>query len=336
METAIRKEHFLHPDFTENFKSLMCEYLNSLIDEELLKEDADFDFIDECANAINAIREDFEGTVLPLISERMFMKNAGFAKKNSFIRVVVSACAVVVAVIALNTTVEKTTDINIIKSASNWVQSLFIHEMTTKKPEETNTEKKAKETTTEKAEETTTKKAEAETSSQQAVPLAEKIELEFSDSFKQEYTVGESLNLNGLTVTISYSDENLKKLPRSQYEISVSPNFGTKAGYETVTVRYGSLEESFTVRVINSENTSLLSSVYAIFPDTFTFTSSNLAKIDLKDMQVFAVYSDGTEKELSDNEYEVTFENLSDETEEKVMVTVTYKTTSCSFMIFKE
>lgn len=327
METAIRKEHFLHPDFTENFKSLMCEYLNSLIDEELLKEDADFDFIDECANAINAIREDFEGTVLPLISERMFMENAGFAKKNSFIRVVVAACAVVVSVIALNTTVEKTTDINLIKSASNWVQSLFTHEMTTEKPEETTTEKQS---------EVTTQKAETETSSQQAVPSAEKIELEFSDSFKQEYKVGESLNLNGLTVTISYSDENLKKLPRSQYEISVSPDFGTKAGYETVTVKYGSLEESFTVRVINAENTSLLSSVYAIFPDTFTFTSSDLTKIDLKDMQVFAVYSDGTEKKLSDNEYEVTFENLSDETEEKVMVTVTYKTTSCSFMIFKE
>lgn len=327
METAIRKEHFLHPDFTENFKSLMCEYLNSLIDEELLKEDADFDFIDECANAINAIREDFEGTVLPLISERMFMKNAGFAKKNSFVKIVAAACAVVVAVIALNTTVEKTTDINLIKSASNWVQSLFTHEMTTEKPEETTTEKQS---------EVTTQKAETETDSQQAVPLAEKIELEFSDSFKQEYKVGESLNLNGLTVTISYSDENLKKLPRSQYEISVSPDFGAKAGYETVTVKYGSLEESFTVRVINAENTSLLSSVYAIFPDTFTFTSRDLAKIDLKDMQVFAVYSDGTERELSGDEYEITFENLSDETEEKVMVTVTYKTTSCSFMVFKE
>ena len=319
METAIRKEHFLHPDFTENFKSLMCEYLNSLIDEELLKEDADFDLIDECANAINAIREDFEGTVLPLISERKFMENAGFVKKNSFIRIVATACAVVVAVIALNTTVEKTTDVNIIKSASNWVQGLFTHEMTTKKSEET-----------------TTEKVETETTLHQPILQAEKIELEFSDSFKQEYKVGESLNLNGLTVVISYSNDNLKKIPRSQYEISVSPNFGTKAGYETVTVRYGSLEESFTVRVLNAENTSLLSSVYAIFPDTFTFTTSDLTNIDLKDMQVFAVYSDGTEKELSDNEYEVTFENLSDKTEEKVMVTVIYKTTSCSFMIFKE
>lgn len=326
METAIRKEHFLHPDFTENFKSLMCRYLDSLIDEELNKEDADFDFIDECANAINAIREDFEGTVLPLISERKFMENTGLAKKNSFVRIVAAACAVVAAVIALNTTVEKTTDINIIKSASSWVQGLFTHEMTTNKPEETTTEKQTDEDTTEKA----------ETVSQQAVPQAEKIALEFSDTFKQEYRVGESLNLSGLTVTISYSDENVKKLPRGQYEISVSPDFGKKAGYETVVVKYGSLEEAFTVRVINAENTSLLSSVYALFPDTFTFTSSDLKSIDLKDMQVFAVYSDGTEKELSDSEYEITFENLSDETEKKVMVTVTYKTTSCSFMIFKE
>ena len=328
METAIRKEHFLHPDFTENLKSLMCRYLDSLIDEELNKEDADFDFIDECANAINAIREDFESTVLSLISERKFMENTGLAKKNSFVRIVVAACAVVAAVIALNTTVEKTTDINMIKAASSWVQGLFAHEMTTNKPEETTTEKQTDEDTTEKAE--------TETVSQQTAPQAEKIELEFSDTFKQEYKVGESLNLSGLTVTISYSDENVKKLPRGQYEISVSPDFGTKAGYETVVVKYGSLEETFTVRFINAENTSLLSSVYALFPETFTFTSSDLKSIDLKDMQVFAVYSDATEKELSDNEYEVTFENLSDETEEKVMVTVTYKTTSCSFMIFKE
>ncbi len=328
METAIRKEQFHHPDFTENFKSLMCEYLNSLIDEELLKEDADFDFIDECANAINAIREDFEGIVLPLLSEHKLMGNAGFAKKNSFIRIVAAACAVVVAVVVLNTTVEKTTDINLIKSASNWVQSLFTHEMTTKKPEETTTEKQTEETTTEKDE--------TETVSQQAVPRAERIELEFSDSFKQEYKVGESLSLDGLTVLIYYSDGTVKMVPHNQYKVSASPDFGIKAGYETVTVKFGSLEESFTVRVINTENTSLLSSVYAIFPDTFTFTSSDLTNIDLKDMQVFAVYSDGMEKELPDSEYELIFEDFSDETEEKVMVTVKYKTTSCSFVIFKE
>lgn len=322
METVIRKEHFHHPDFIENFKSLMCEYLNSLIDEELYKEDADFDFIDECANAINAIREDFEGTVLPLISERKFMEKAGYAKKNDFVKIIAAACAAVVVVVVLNTTVEKTTDVNLIRKTSDWVQSLFTKEVKTENPTEKQTEK----TTTEKA----------ETVSQQTLPQVEKIELEFSDSFKQEYKVGESLNLNGLTVLISYSDETIKTVSRSQYEISVSPDFGTKAGYEKVTIKYGSLEESFAVRVINTENTSLLSSVYAIFPDTFTFTSSDLTNIDLKDMQVFAVYSDGMEKELMDSEYELIFENISDEMEEKVMVTVKYKTTSCSFVIFKE
>lgn len=324
METAIRKEHFLHPDFTENFKSLMCEHLNSLIDEELQKEYADFDFIDECANAINAIREDFEGTVLPLISERKFMENAGYAKKNNFVKIIAAACAAVVVVVALNTTVEKTTDVNLIRKTSDWVQSLFAKEVTTENPTEKQTEK------------TTSENAETETVSQMLIPEAERIELEFSSSFKREYKVGESLNLNGLTVVISYSDENMKKLSRSQYEITVSPDFGTKAGYEKVTVKYGSLEESFTVRVINTENTSLLSSVYAIFPDTFTFTSKELDNINLKDMQVFAVYSDGMEKELSNSEYELIFEDFSDETEEKVMVTVKYKTTSCSFVIFKE
>lgn len=320
MQTVIRKEHFLHPDFEENFKSLMCRYLESLIDEELTKEDADFDFIDECANAINAIRDDFEGTVLPLISKREFMENAGFSKKNSFLRIVAAACAVVVAVTTLNTTVEKTTDINMLKSASNWVQNLFEHEVTTDKH----------------SEEATTEKPETETASQQTITQAKKIELLFSDSFKQEYRVGENLNLNGLTVVISYSDENTKKLSSGQYEILSSPTFGTKAGYEKITIKYGGLEESFTVRVINTENTALLSSVYALFPDDFTFTSSDLTKIDLKDMRVFAVFSDGTEKEIFEKDYILTFDDFSDETEEKVMVTIRYKTVSCSFMIFKE
>ncbi|MBE6756299.1 MAG: hypothetical protein E7555_07570 [Ruminococcaceae bacterium] len=323
METAIRKEHFLHPDFNENFKSLLCEYLNSLIDEELEKENADFDFIDECASVINAVREDTENVILSFASEKEFMKNFGIRKGRNYLKFLTAVCAAAAVVLVLNTAVEKTTDVNLIGKASEWVQSLFVEEATTEKPTEKETE------------ETTSAKLETETSSEQINPQAEKIRLEFSDSFKQEYEVGESLNLNGLTVSISYSDENMKKLPRSQYEISVSPDFGKEAGYETVTVKCGSLEESFTVRVINTEKTSLLSSVYAVFPDSFTFTSDDLTDIDLKSMQVFAVYSDGTEKELSSSDYKLTFENLSDETEEKVMVTVVYKTTSCSFMVFK-
>lgn len=323
METAIRKEHFLHPDFNENFKSLLCEYLNSLIDEELEKEDADFDFIDECASVINAVREDTENVILSFASEKEFMKNFGIRKGRNYLKIFTAVCAAVAVVVALNTAVEKTTDVNIIRSASNWVQSFFEKEETTLP-------------TTTEAESTTKKEIESESHTEAPIIQAESIELKFTDAFKREYEVGEILNLNGLIVSISYSDETVENLKRSQYEISVSPDFGKEAGYETVTVKCGNLEESFTVRVINTEKTSLLSSVYAVFPDSFTFTSDDLTNIDLKSMQVFAVFSDGTEKELSSSEYELIFENLSDDTEEKVMVTVKYKTTSCSFMVFKE
>lgn len=323
METAIRKEHFLHPDFNENFKSLLCEYLNALIDEELEKEDADFDFIDECASVINAVREDTENVILSFASEKEFMETLGIRKGRNYLKIFTAVCAAVAVVVALNTAVEKTTDVNIIRSASNWVQSFFEKEETTLP-------------TTTEAESTTKKENESESHTEAPMIQAESIELKFTDAFKREYEVGEILNLNGLTVSISYSDETVENLKRSQYEISVSPDFGKEAGYETVTVKCGNLEESFTVRVINTEKTSLLSSVYAVFPDSFTFTSDDLTNIDLKSMQVFAVFSDGTEKELSSSEYELIFENLSDEAEEKVMVTVKYKTTSCSFMVFKE
>ena len=72
MNITVSREIFLHPDFKENIEQALCDYLNSLIDNEFAKASPDFDFIDECADAINAIREDFVSAVMPVISNFIF------------------------------------------------------------------------------------------------------------------------------------------------------------------------------------------------------------------------------------------------------------------------
>ena len=51
-------------------------------------------------------------------------------------------------------------------------------------------------------------------------------------------------------------------------------------------------------------------------------------------MRVFAVFSDGTEKEISKSDYTITTEQYRDETEKGVIVTVEYQ--GCSFQFFSE
>ena len=53
-------------------------------------------------------------------------------------------------------------------------------------------------------------------------------------------------------------------------------------------------------------------------------------------MQVFAVYSDKNEKELTADDYTVEITDISTLFEKKVIVTVKYETVSCSFTVFKE
>ncbi|MGN0573263.1 MAG: bacterial Ig-like domain-containing protein, partial [Acutalibacteraceae bacterium] len=58
--------------------------------------------------------------------------------------------------------------------------------------------------------------------------------------------------------------------------------------------------------------------------------------IDLSEMQVYAVYSDGSERELTADEYSVETEREKTLFKENVTVTVSYEGCSCSFKVFEE
>ena len=100
MTVTVNKDIFLHPDFNGDLTEFLCNYLNALIDEELEKEDADFDFIDECASAINSIRDGFIDAIIPVISRREFMEKLGIRTvrfSKAFAAVIAAAIAAYMA-----------------------------------------------------------------------------------------------------------------------------------------------------------------------------------------------------------------------------------------------
>lgn len=319
MTVTVNREVFLHPDFMQDISEILCDYLNSLIDVELEKDDADFDFIDECASAINAIREGFIDAVLPVISRKDFMAKLGI-ETNRVSKAFAAVIAAAIMLVAGNSAIAAATDYNIINEV---VQK--IAEFISNSEEETTLpiQTEPPETQTPTQPTTATKKE-------------EDIAIEFEEGFKTEYNVGEQLNTNGLKVYLLYDDGNKKELNAKNYKITASPSFGKAAGYETVTVSYGEFEQNFTVRVLNTERTPLLTSIYAIFPEGYDFTAEDLNNIDLSFMQVYAVYSNGKEKEISPNDYAVDITDISTLFEKKVLVTVSFEGCSCSFTVFKE
>lgn len=322
MTVTVNKDIFLHPDFNGDLTEFLCNYLNALIDEELEKEDADFDFIDECASAINSIRDGFIDAVIPVISRKDFMAKLGI-RTVRFSKAFAAVIAAAFMLVAANGIIAGATDYNILEEVSKKIVEIF-------KQEEESPEPPTQPVPTTIAPPVTQEE------STSAVRTAEAITVEFSSHFKKEYNVGESFSPDGIQVFLLYDDGSRTEIERKNYSIINSPDFGKTAGYETVIVNYEGIIYTFNVRILNTKETPLLTSIYATFPDGYEFKAKDLDNIDLSSMKVYAVYSDGNEKELTTDDYTVNFENTSTLFEKKVLVTVTYKTASCSFTVFKE
>lgn len=317
MTVTVNKEVFLHTDFMQDISETLCDYLNSLIDAELEKEEPDFDFMDECASVINYIREGFVDAVIPVISHKEFMAKLGI-KTNRVFKAFAAVIAAAIMLVAGNSAIAAATDYNIIEEVAQKIADFISNsEEETTLPHQT-------EPTTESTQTTVLHQKE------------EDITIEFEEGFKTEYNVGEQLNTNGLKVYLLYDDGSKKELEAKSYKITASPSFGKAACYETVTVSYGEFEQSFKVRILNTESTPLLTSIYAIFPQDYDFTADDLNNIDLSFMQVYSVFSNGDKTELIADEYTIEKDYEKSFFEEKVTITIVYKNCSCSFMIFKK
>lgn len=310
---TVSREILMHPDFMTNLADELCAMLEALIDAEFDKgDDTDFDFIDECADAINAIRSGDESQILPIVSRKDFLKKVGVKTESKF-KVLVAACAAIAILFTVGTQIEVEENVSIVQALSGIVSDFF-----------TNT-KQVEEITTQPVTTTTEKEA-----------SLINISVETTPDFKTEYYVGEKFSNKGLKVFCEYDNGERMLVRIDNYTVEVSDSFGAEPKYETVKITVGDFTQTLEVRVIESLETKKLTSIYAIFPEDFTFTAKDLNNIDLSQMQVYAVYSNGDETELTADEYTLDIEIEKNLIKEEAFVTISYEGCSCSFMVFKE
>lgn len=294
----------------KSFKNEISETLNSIIDEELLKDAPDCDLIDECINAIEEIEKGDYSNVIPLIAKNR--NNPHISRR--MLGIIIAAAFVLsagISAVAINRTIEK-------KNAEENTTSNVSQSTDT-----TNTTVSTSSTQASTAENTT-----LQSETQVSV---EKILLEFNDKFKDEYVIGEKLSLNGITVNLQYSDGSKKYTDINDCRIVTDKNFGRAEKYETVTVLYSGKSAEFKVRFLRDEDTKVLNSIYAEFPDGFDFTAKDINSVDLNGMAVYAVYSDESERKLDEQEYTVQKELTPDG--KAVFITINHQSVSTTFGI---
>ncbi len=308
---TVSREILMHPDFLTNLVDELCAMLEALIDAEFDKgDDTDFDFIDECADAINAIRSGDNSQILPLISRKDFLKKIGVKTERKF-KVWIAAAAAIAILFTAGTQIEVNENISVMEALSGIVSEFF-------------SDIKQVETTTQPV--TTTEKS----------PELINITVETTPEFKTEYYVGEKFSGNGIKVFGEYDNGERMLVRIDDYTVEVSDSFGTEPKYETVKITAAGFTKTLEVRIIESIETKKLTSIYAIFPEDFTFTAKDLNNIDLSQMQVYAVYSNSDETELTADEYTLDIEIEKNLLKEEAFVTISYEGCSCSFMVFME
>lgn len=290
-----------------SFKAEVAELINSLIDEELSKDEPNCDFIDECINTLEELESENFAKVIPFVK-----KHAGKTFRQKFVSVA-AACAILAAIsfgaVAVSHTIEQK------REAKTTTVTQAVTESAT-----------AERTMTTEAVTTTTKPT-----MQAAIPTG--IRLRFGDSFKDEYYIGEKLDTSGITAVVSYSDGTEKIVPLADCKVTADDGFGTRERYETVKISFGNASETFRVRVLRKEDTKVLNSVYASFPEGFDFTTEDIDNIDLSGMEVYAAYSDRSEKKLNRGEYTIKTEKLPNGT---AFITITYEGVYTTFGIKEE
>lgn len=326
---TVSKEILLHPDFTENLAEILCEMLEEIMDEAFENDEINFDFIDECAAVINAIRSGDTAHILPVISRKEFFEKLNI-KTNGKFGIAAASVAAAILVLIAGMQIKTEENVSVISSLSGFVSEFFSKEKTFE--ETTTTPEK---TTIPQKEKVTEKETVTDVITQENIEI-ENISLETTPDFRTEYYVGEKFNNKGIKVFAEYTNGERKLIQSKDYTVEVSKTFGTEAKYETVTIKANGFTERLTVRVIENTSTKKLNSIYAAFPDTFDFTAEDLENFRCDSMQVYALYSDGSERELKKGEYVVSYEHTKKLFKETLNITVEYEDCFCTFAVSKK
>lgn len=295
------------------YSSLIVE-LEEIIEEELSKdiEEMNAELIDDCCVAIENIHNILNGEKTEeykafLGVERIIKQHN---KKLKSVYVASAACAAVAVLCAITSV--KLTNQNAQGSLkpNSFLDDIFnIYEHTATNPE--NTEKE--QTTKSQADEPTTFINNEITTSvplttenqitevitppgvTKPIPDVCKIRAILPPGFKTEYTEVSKINLSQVKVKVSYSDSNEKVVSIDECDVEIGKP--DKNGRTKITITYEHMYTSIYVNVRSEKdrNPITLNSIYGNFNGGY----------NTQTMRVYAVYSDGTEKEIPKGEYTV-------------------------------
>ena len=337
MKASLKQNFITKENMNDNlFYNALAEELNKIIEEELNKnyEDINAGLIDDCCLALSdiyAIQNGEGATESNVININTVIRKYNLQKRKKL--AVAAACAAV-ATFAVGTTIftvgNRTiiAESEIVRAAREKLEEIFAG----KKPHT--------ESTTEITETTAEQSTEAPTFTEIQVsvteeltqtPVTTKAEREVKNitvlpptSFNSTVSSRDNISLNNFYVSVYYTNGEKSDVPISEatYEIGETKQDGTteiKIIYKGFTTYY-----YVTVLPEEKQNPVIITSIYGTFANEYT----------VEDMRVFAIYSDGTEKEISKDECTITTEDYSDEDGTGVIVFVEYQ--GCSFQFFSE
>lgn len=322
MKTSL-KENFMK---TENmndalFYNSLIEELNEIIESELSKsyEDVNAEIIDECCLALESIYSLQNGEEIELKNvtniNSVIKKYNLLQRRKTTISVACAAAAVfVLGMTSFTVGNETVAEGNIFKTALGRFEELIKNE----KPTEVTTEEFL-ETTTELVSEQTTTFIEVKDVENNTV---KNIYLISPPGTNYIYKNVSDINLSNTYVGVDYETGESNVINISECKVTIGKP--KEDGETKISVSYKGAETCVYVTVLSEEklNPVTLTSIYGVFINEYT----------VQDMQVIAVFSDGSEKEIEKSECEINKEFLSDTNE--CIITVSYG--DCNFQFLTE
>lgn len=337
IEQFLKKENINDDLF---YSSLIAE-LQEIIEEELSKDidEMNAELIDDCCVAIENLQNALNGEETEKYQafsgvERIINKHN---RKLRSVYVGAVACAAVAVLCAITSV--KLTNQNAQGSLklNSFLNDIFnINEHTVTNPETTEREQTTEITTDEATtfisnettiavNQVTENQSTVETTSPnitKPIPHIYKVTAIVPPGFRTEYTEVSQINMNQVFVKAYYSDDTEKVVSIDECDVEIgNPD---KNGRTKITITYNKMFTSIYVNIRSEEekNPVTLNSIYGNFNGGYNVES----------MRVFAVYSDGTEKEIPKGKYTVTREYSEDFEAEVVMV----EYSGCSFQFLPQ
>ena len=327
-------------------KEEIISFLEEVIDDELARgADADCDLIDACVEVLESETE--SESFLRLLSKPSFLRavqrRSVYYKRRYRTAAAVCACAVLL-VAATAGSMQTESGAALAKRVQQKLEAIFTEESTAPTPqEELTTQAPVTEPETEVTEEVPTvpETTEAPVVKNTAPTTETELQLSriygiFPENLKTEYVVGETLDMQGVRVMTVYEDGSEREIPLDDCLVNTQRGFPYDPGSYTIQVFYQGLSFSYPVRVTAQKESVILNSIYGSFEPGFDFTTDSPASPDLSSMTVTAVYSDGSERVLSADEYDVTVSPNFLDNPDKTLVTVSYLDRTFSFILTKE